>query len=326
MAGTLDIKRRITSIGNTRKVTKAMEVVSAAKMKKAVAQVLALRPYATAMHALFANVAPHVRKEHPLLAVRDVSHVLVIVIASNKGLCGSFNAALHRLVRSMLARPDVLARSRRKRDTEHMSVEKITIDFVTIGKKADHIAKTLGKDPIATFPEMVNTSNSQSVAPLVKLIFDTFSDGTYDKVAIVYTDYVNAISQEQKIRQLLPVSHRDLAKQLAEMEVLSVEEMENNEEKEPEEHSEHTTHDYLIEPSNEEVLEALVPRVIESQILHALYESNASEESSRMLAMKNATDAAGDIVDDLTLTYNKIRQAKITQEISEISAGRAALE
>ncbi len=313
MAGTLDIKRRINSISNTKKVTKAMEVVSAAKMKKAVDRALSLRPYAKAMYELFANVAPHAHKEHPLLTVRDTENVLVILIASNKGLCGSYNASLTRTVRSMLEKPEILVSLNKG---EMMDASHVTIDFITIGKRAAHMIKILGKDSIATFPEIAKQKNSDSISPLVKMIFEMYKEEKYDKVVIIYTDFVNALKQNQKIRQLLPVSKEDLAEQLTEMDNIA---KKNNIKL-----GENVK--YLIEPSNEIVLKALIPKVIESQILHALYESAASEESSRMLAMKSATDAAGEIVDDLKLTYNKIRQSKITQEISEISAGRAALE
>ncbi len=309
MAGTLDIKRRINSISNTKKVTKAMEVVSAAKMKKAVSRAFALRPYARAMYELFANVAPETQKDHPLLSVRDVKNVLVVVIASNKGLCGSYNAALTKIVRNMLNNVSVFSNDKSEK-------KDISIDFITIGKRADHMIKILGRDSIASFPEIADKKNSESIHPLINMIFKVFEEGKYDKVAIVYTDYVNAISQQQKIRQLLPVSRDDLEKQLIEMDNIETEKEVNLDDK----------IGYLIEPSVEIVLKDLVPRVVESQILHALYESVASEESSRMLAMKSATDAANEIVDDLKLTYNKIRQSKITQEISEISAGRAALE
>lgn len=313
MAGTLDIKRRINSISNTKKVTKAMEVVSAAKMKKAVSRALSLRPYAKAMYELFINVAPHVHKEHPLLAIRDTKNVLVILIASDKGLCGSYNASLTRIVSDMLEKPKILINSDKENEIDASS---ITVDFITIGKRAAHMIRILGKDPIATFPEIAKQKNSESISPLVKMIFEMYEKEKYDKVVIIYTDFVNALKQNQKIRQLLPVSKEDLSEQLTEMDNIAEKnniKLEENVE-------------FLIEPSNEIVLESLIPKVIESQILHTLYESAASEESSRMLAMKSATDAAGDIVDDLKLTYNKMRQSKITQEISEISAGRAALE
>jgi len=303
MAGTLDIKRRINSIKNTKKVTKAMEIVSAAKMKKSTDRVIALRPYANAMYEMFANIAPNVAKEHPLLASREVNKVVVVVIASNKGLCGSFNSALAKLVREITLNKHILSENK-----------EVVVDFVTVGKKADKMVKLSGYNPIASFPEIIDKRTSESIIPLVKFVFDSFEKGEYDKVVLVYTDYVNALVQNQKVRQLLPVSKKDLASQLKEMD--SIDSNDSFVEKK----------DYLLEPSSEEVLEDLVPRVLESQVLHALLESNASEESARMMAMKNATEAASDIVDSLTLTYNKLRQAKITQEISEISAGSAALE
>lgn len=319
MPGAIDIQRRIKSIKNTKKVTKAMEVVSAAKMKKAVGNVLALRPYAVALQSAYENVTTGASTEHPLLAERDVKKILIIVVASNKGLCGSFNALVGRTVRKIMAEPENLVRSRHagahKKSASKNTGEDLEIDFVSVGKKADVICKSVGKSPVASFPDLNYDPDSAMVSPLVSMIFDQYADGTYDKVAIVYTDYVNVIVQEQKIRQMLPVSHDDLSEQVMEMgELANGASFKQNK------------NDYIVEPSREDAFTALIPRVLESQILHAIYESNASKESSRMIAMKNATDAAGDIIDDLTLAYNKMRQAKITQEISEISAGRAALE
>ncbi len=317
MAGALDIQRRIKSIKNTKKVTKAMEIVSAAKMKKAIDQVTRLRPYAVAMHRLFESVAPNVPSEHPLLAQRDVKNILMVVIASNKGLCGGFNSAIAKVVRATIDAGD----------TGNVGVQKDHIATITVGRKADAMMKRLGIDPLATFPELNYAPDSPAVAPLLKMITQGYADGTYDKVLMVYTDYVNPITQEQKVRQLLPVSEADLGSQIADMDAVHVGDGTDSDVSDDQRKDRSAlSAEYVVEPSNEAAIAALMPRVLESQILHALYESNASKESSRMMAMKNATDAAGDIVDDLTLAYNKMRQAKITQEISEISAGRAALE
>jgi len=302
MAGALDIQRRIKSIKNTKKVTKAMEIVSAAKMKKAIRQVTDLRPYASAMHALFQNVAPNTASSHPLLVEREVKNVLLLVIASNKGLCGGFNTQIAKAARGAV---------------DDLSAAGISADMltsITVGRKADAIMKRMGIDPIATFPELNYSPDSVACQPVVKMITEGYEGGSYDRVMIVYTDFVNPITQDQKVRQILPVSQETLKKQISEMtEAADTAKIAPRTE-------------YVVEPSNEEAITALMPRVLESQILHALYESNASKESARMMAMNSATEAAGEIIDDLTLAYNKMRQAKITQEISEISAGRAALE
>lgn len=297
MAGALDIKRRISSIKNTKKVTKAMEIVSAAKMKKAVDALVVLRPYAAAMRDVFESLGTSVR-DHALLAPRDIKNICFIVIGSNKGLCGSFNAQIARLLRETVG-----AETR----------EGVELTFITVGRKSDRAVKLLGHNPLATFPELNYGPDSVSVMPLVKMVFDGYEKGSFDKVVVLYTDYINPITQEARTHQILPVSQVSMDEHVATIDTLA--ESESSE-----------VVSYTLEPSSTEAIAALVPRVVESQILHALLESGASKESSRMMAMKNATDAAGDIVDDLTLAYNKMRQAKITQEISEISAGRAALE
>lgn len=302
MAGALDIQRRIKSIKNTKKVTKAMEIVSAAKMKKAIKQVTDLRPYAVAMQTMFASVAPNVSSSHPLLVQRAVNRVLLVVIASNKGLCGGFNTQIAKSVQGALDQLD------------SDGINKEMISAITIGRKADAMVKRAGIDPIATFPELNYSPDSVACRPVVKMVTKGYSEGEFDKVMIVYTDFISPITQEQRVRQVLPVSQDDLKKQLDEMADSA------------ESAGIAPSREYVVEPSNDEAITALMPRVLESQILHALYESNASKESSRMMAMNNATEAAGEIIDDLTLAYNKMRQAKITQEISEISAGSAALE
>jgi F-type H+-transporting ATPase subunit gamma len=171
------------------------------------------------------------------------------------------------------------------------------------------------KEIVATFPELTYLPKMEDVAPLEKIVIADYLAKKYDKVVIIYTDYVSAIKQETKIRQLLPISKIDIEKQIAEMDVLAKDFGLDGPKVR-----------YKVEPSPEEVLEFILPRLIEMQMYHAILESNASKESARMIAMKNATEAAGEMADDLTFVYNQIRQMKITQEIAEISAGRAALE
>ena len=316
-SSTRDIRRRIKSITNTRKVTSAMEVVSAAKMKKAVAAVIAVRSYAHAAWQMLTSVAQSFgEQQHKLLAVREVRSILMIVITSNKGLCGSFNTQLLKKVREQVSDVGKLKVNRvgKKRIDSSISDKDLTIDVATVGKKGEAPVRMLGKDIVATFPDLVNALSASDVRPLARFIMEEYSKNTYDKVVMVYTDYVSVLKQEQKVRQLLPISQIDLEKQIAEMDILA------------EEYGLENMGEASTEPTPEEVLDDMVPRLLEMQLFHAIMESNASQESSRMLAMKNATDAAGDIVDDLTLAYNQLRQAKITQEISEISAGRIALE
>lgn len=316
MANQKDIRRRIKSIKNTKKITRAMEMVSAAKMKKAVSQVLAIRPYAEASWSVLSNLSKSIdNAENDLLSVREVKRALVIMVTSNRGLCGSFNSQVFKKVREEIQDPKNL-RINRVGDKKIESKSKdFDVDFVVIGKKGEGMVKKLQKELVASFIEISHNPNASDVRPIAKLAIDDYRAEKYDKVILVYTDYVSPMVQVPKLRQLLPVSKVDLEKQIEDIENLA------------KEHGlEKTKKQYIVEPSSEEVLEVIFPRLVEMQIYHGILESKASEESSRMLAMKSATDAAGEMADSLTLTYNQLRQAKITQEISEISAGRVALE
>ena len=313
-----DIKRRIKSINNTKKITRAMEMVSAAKMRRSVASVVGIRPYAHSAWSVLTNLA-RAFKDHRegLLEVREVKSVLVIVIASNRGLCGSFNAQVAKKIKDEINNPEKLKVNRigdKKLESTVPNVD-LKIDFITIGKKGEAMVRRLGKEIVATFPELTYLPKIEDVRAVAKIVIADYLEKKYDKVAVIYTDFVSAINQQTKIRQILPVSKIDLEKQIAEMDVLAKEVGL----KEPD-------LEYKIEPSPKELLDYIFPRLIEMQIYHAILESNASKESSRMLAMRNATDAAGEMADGLTLAYNQLRQAKITQEIAEISAGKATLE
>lgn len=315
---TKEIRRRIKSVASTKKITRAMEMVSAAKMRRAVASVLAIRPYAHSAWSVLTNLARAFETHGKgLLEVREVKSVLMITINSNRGLCGSFNAQVVRKIKEELANPERLKVNRigDKKIKSKVKDSELKIDFVTIGKKGEGIIKKLGREIVASFPELTYVPGIESVRAVSKIAMDEYLAKKYDKVVVVYTDYVSAIVQQPKIRQILPISKVDIEKQIAEMDSAAQE----FGLKKP-------VLEYKIEPSPKEVLEYIFPRLIEMQIYHAILESNASKESARMLAMRNATDAAGEMVTDLTLAYNQIRQMKITQEIAEISAGRAALE
>ncbi|TAK95764.1 ATP synthase F1 subunit gamma [Patescibacteria group bacterium] len=318
MASGKEIRRRIKSIKNTGKITRAMEMVSAAKMRKAIASVMAIRPYAHSAWNVLTNLArAFAGSQGGLLEVREVKKVLAIVVSSNRGLCGSFNAQIAKKVREEILHPDKLKINRigSKRLESRIPNEQLVIDFVSIGRKGENVIRRMGKNIVATFPELTYLPKIEDVRPLIRVVMDDYLAKKYDKVVVIYTDYISAIKQETKIRQLLPISKIDIEKQIAEMDVMASEYGLN----EP-------TTPYKVEPSPQEVLEFILPRLIEMQVYHAILESNASKESARMVAMKNATEAAGEMASDLTFVYNQIRQMKITQEIAEISAGRAALE
>jgi len=297
-----------------------MEMVSAAKMRKSVAQVLKIRPYALSAWRVLTNLARAFEKQEGrpgLLEVRPVKNILMILIASNRGLCGSFNAQIVKKIKEEIKNPEKLKINRigTKRIESEVKNEDLKIDFVTIGRRGENLVRKLGKKIVATFPDLTYLPKAEDVRPLAKLAMQEYSEKKYDKVVLVYTDYVSAIKQDTKIRQILPISKIDLEKQIADMDNLAKSfglEMPATE--------------YKVEPSPKEVLNYIFPRLIEMQLFHAILESNASKESARMMAMRNATDAADEMSQDLTMAYNQIRQTKITQEIAEISAGRAALE
>lgn len=330
MASSLDIKRRIRSINSTKKITKAMEMVSAAKMRRAVSSVLAIRPYAHAAWSVLTNLSKAFEEfsGHGFLEIRPVKNVLMIVVTSNRGLCGSFNTQIAKKIREEIANPEKLTINRiGVRKIESLGTKSpigdlvpkdsrdLKIDFITIGKKGEAMVRKLNKEIIATFPDGADFSVANDIKPLSKIVMDAYLAKKYDKVVVIYTDYVSAVTQQTRIRQILPISKIDIEKQIAEMDVVAKEYglVEPKVE-------------YKIEPSPQEVLEFIFPRLIEMQLFHGVLESAASEHSARMVAMKSATDAAGEMSEDLTLAYNQIRQGKITQEIAEISAGRAALE
>ena len=316
MASTKDIQRRIKSVGNTQKITRAMEMVSAAKMRKSVASVLAIRPYAHAAWGVLTNLSrAFAEYKTGLLEVREVKRVLAIAVTSNRGLCGAFNSQISKKIREEILHPESLKMNRVGKKRIESTQENIEIDFITIGKKGEGVVRRNGKNIIASFNDLSYLPKVDDVRVVGKMVMDDYLAKKYDKVVIFYTDYVSAMSQQAKVRQLLPISKIDLEKQIAEMDVLA-----------KEYGLKELRSEYKVEPTPNLVLEYIFPRLIEMQIYHAILESNASKESARMLAMRNATDAAGEMKNSLTFVFNQIRQGKITQEIAEISAGRAALE
>ena len=317
MASTLDIKRRIKSIKNTAKITRAMEMISAVKMRQAVKNVLQIRSYAYAARNVLANISKTAGAGNPrtqraeqssydgnniFFNQRPIKNILMIVITSNRGLCGSFNTQIIKKAKEGISNRAALNNAK--------------IDFVTIGKKGENMVRKAGENIIATFPDIAYLPNIANVRPVVKMILDDYGAKKYDKVVIAYTDYISAISQVPKIRQILPISEIDLGEQIEEIDALA------------KKHELNAPRylEYKIEPNPVLVIESLVPRLLEMQIYHAILESKSSEESSRMIAMKNATEAANEMADDFMFAFNQIRQSKITQEIAEISAGRVALE
>lgn len=291
-----------------------MEMVAAAKMRRSVEAVLKTRTYANLGWETIVNIAlssSFADVKHPLLQKdkdnKSSKPSLVVLISSNRGLCGGFNSAvINKAVNSV-----------KKHDKN--------ADFVIIGKRGAAVSKRFGYEIIAEFPKNDANPGLADVIPLAKMIVGEFLSGNYSKVILAYTDFVNPVKQVPRVRQLLPIdidTEDEYLGAVGKSEKLGTSKdfIKSKEEK-------HLGSQYMFkyEPDEASVLDMILPRMIEVQLLQALLESNASEHSARMAAMHQATGAASDLVDELTLFYNKARQAAITSEIAEISAGAASL-
>ncbi|VAX11037.1 ATP synthase gamma chain [hydrothermal vent metagenome] len=287
MASGKEIRTQIKSIKNTQKITRAMEMVAASKMRKAQDRMRASRPYADKMH----NVIHHLAYAHPeyrhhyLLARENPKRVGYIVISSDRGLCGGLN---NNLFKQALA--DM--RDWREKDVE--------IDLCTIGQKSSQFFKRFG-NITAQATQLGDNPGVAALIGTVKVMLDAYDKGEIDRLFLVYNRFVNTMTQEPIVEQLLPVEPNGKEKEL----------------------SYHW--DYIYEPDAKEVLDGLLVRYIESLVYQGVVENVACEMAARMVAMKSASDNAGDLIDDLELVYNKARQAAITQELSEIVAGAAAV-
>jgi len=314
MPGLRDLKRRIKGIQSMRKITRAMQMVSAAKMRKAQNAVVAGRTYADLAWELILDLSPKIPSNHSLLGYYPKAKKIgVVILGTNGGLVGSLNSNLAGKLKEL----------DRTVGVEGLSPEVIS-EVVVYGKKAKTVAQRMKKSIVADFQKNDKTITTPSIFPLAKYISDSYATGQYSKIVIVYNHFLSTLVQKATIKQLLPFE--------------GVEERFQNELSEYSEDEEQPffekfyrkTEDidlpYLFEPTPQAVLEHLLPRIIESQLYETILESNASEHSARMVMMKNATEAAGDLIDDLTLTYNQLRQGKITTELAEITAGRIALE
>lgn len=293
------IKRRIKSVANTRKITKAMELVAASKMRKSVQLTQASRAYSRTVNQLVAHIRPHIdQRAHPLLGGRVVSRsTLVVIAASDRGLCGGFNAQLLKKTMDFL----------KNRGSSSIKV-------VTVGKRAEQAVRRAGYDIVASFEAISNAPSFARSVPIGDFVYAQFVNGAVDRVFMAYTDFQNAVVQTPVVTQLLPI--------IPEAEL--VETIRNEDEAREEGMIEEPR--VLFEPDAEHVLNTLLPRLLETQVYQSLLESSASEHSARMLAMRSATDNASEMLDELTFTFNQARQATITREISEISAGKAAIE
>lgn len=315
MAKTKEIQRRIKSVNNIKKVTRAMEMVSASKMRKSVEAVLKTRTYSNLAWLTVLNIAASSDSKeniHPLLTTRpETKKVAIGLISSNRGLCGSFNSnIINKAIASIKNHGDL--------DT----------DFIVIGKKGLAVNSRFKYNVSAEFEKADFVSQIKEVVPIAKILIDDFLSGKYDKVFIAYTDFVNSVKQVPRIKQLLPIDINTIDEYLGV--VGKTENVTTNKPYIKEKEIKHLKdekfeYQFIYEPNASVVLNQMLPRLIEVQLFQALLESNASEHSVRMASMHQATEAATDLVKELVLFYNKARQTAITSEISEISAGANAL-
>ena len=286
MSGAKEIRSKIASIKNTQKITKAMQMVAASKMRKAQDRMEVGKPYARRMRSVvghIANAAPEYR--HLFMVEREVKRVGYIVVSTDRGLCGGLNINLFkRTVKSM----------------KEWNDKNIDIDLCLIGSKATAFFNSYGGNVVAATRDLGEEPSISDLIGSVKTMLDAYAEGTIDRLYLVSNEFVNTMTQDPTVEQLLPLVAED---------------------------SEDMAHhwDYLYEPDAKELLEGLLTRYIESQVYQAVVENGACEQAARMLAMKNATENAGELIDDLQLIYNKARQAAITQELSEIVSGAAAI-
>ncbi len=287
MAGGKEITTKIRSIENTRKVTSALEMVSASKIRKSQELMNATRPYAHMIRRVMGHLSkanPEYR--HPFTVRREeTKKVGYIIVSSDRGLCGGLNTNLFKLVLASV-------REWQEKDAE--------VSLVTLGKKGSAFFKNIKVEIAAHASDLGEKPQIEDLIGSIKVMLDAYRDGTVDLVYVVYNDFVNTMTQTPTLEQLLPLPETD-------------------------DEEIHDIWDYIYEPDAEALLDTVLVRYIEADVYQAVLENLASEHAARMIAMKNATDNAGDLIDELTLVFNKARQAAITQEISEIVGGAAAV-
>ena len=289
MANTQDIRRRIKSIRNTAQITKAMQMVAASKMRKAQQHALAGRPYASLMNRVLVSLQQRTDpKLHPLLQVRDVKRELVIVVSTDKGLAGALNTNLFREATNFDAAKTV---------------------YLVAGRKARQFLSRTRREILADF-ELKDAPSFPETKQIAQFATEHFLSGEVDRVSVLFTHFVNTINQKPTVRTLLPISNFEVAQaEGASQDANGTDPMGG----------------YLFEPSAEGVLDVMLPYYLQYQVFQMILDARASEHSARMVAMKNATDNAKQFIKDLTLEYNKMRQASITTELLEISTAQMAV-
>ncbi|MES1929130.1 ATP synthase F0F1 subunit gamma [Salinisphaera dokdonensis CL-ES53] len=285
MAGGKEVKGKIKSVENTQKITKAMEMVAASKMRKAQERVEAARPYAQKIRRTIGHLAQaNPDFQHPFMVERDVKRVGMIIISTDRGLCGGLNINLFRKILGEL---------------RHWDKQNVPVEIVVVGRKAASFFRRI-KDIKAEVTDLGDRPHLDDLIGTIKVMLDGYRDGEIDRLFLMGNEFVNTMTQQPEVQQLLPVP-----------------------EDEDEELPDHW--DYIYEPEPSELLEDILVRYVEAQVYQGVVENVACEMAARMVAMKSASDNAGEIIEDLQLEYNKQRQAAITQELSEIVAGAAAV-
>ncbi|TKC00235.1 ATP synthase F1 subunit gamma [Pedobacter cryophilus] len=291
MANLKEVRIRIKSVSSTQQITKAMKMVSAAKLKRATNAIIQLRPYANKLKEILSNLSASLEDGVSVYTQeREVKNVLLVVVTSNRGLAGAFNTNVIKTTNLLIAE---------KYSSFHKSGN---LHIVAIGKKAQDYYEKRKYNTIGNNNEVFAALNFENVSLITDAIMDGFVSGKYDKVEVVYNQFKNAAMQILTVEQLLPVPKVEKKEQVSANQV-----------------------DYILEPSQEEIVEQLIPKNIKLQLYKAVLDSHASEHGARMTAMDKATDNAGDLLKKLKLAYNQARQAAITTELSEIVSGAAAL-
>lgn len=286
MAAAKEVRTQIASVKNTQKITKAMEMVAASKMRKAQDRMRAARPYADKMRNVIAHIA-HANTEyhHPFLMERDVKRIGLIIVTTDRGLCGGLNGNLFRRALSQFQTWDEEGKE---------------LDLCVIGTKGLGFFSRIGGNIVGQASHLGDAPSLENLIGTIKIMLDSFHDGTVDRVYLVYNEFVNSMTQNPNLEQILPLVRED------------TDDLDHH-------------WDYIYEPEAPEVIDQLLSRYIESLVYQGVVENIACEQAARMVAMKSASDNAGKMIDELQLIYNKARQAAITQELSEIVSGAAAV-
>lgn len=288
MAGAKEIRTKIASVKSTQKITKAMEMVAASKMRKTQERMSSSRPYSTAIRNVISHVSKgNIEYKHPFLVEREIKKVGFLVISTDRGLCGGLNVNLFKTALN---------------EFKQWKDKRVNVEVALVGSKAISFFHSIGLTIRGQTSGMGDTPSVEQIIGIANTMFDNYSSGEYDAIYVIYNKFINTMSQKPVVQQLIPLP------ELEEDELVS-----------------ENSWDYLYEPSSKYLLDKLLNRYLEAQVYQAVVENLASEQAARMVAMKSATDNAGNLINDLQLVYNKARQASITNELNEIVAGAAAI-